>query len=154
MIMFFLVLHLLILFDLHTSFILSCPVISVFTQVLRPLEGAGFKEAGAYALKNGRHAGVGSNLASKLHRFPFIEAMELPDGMTSTFQQQQPHSIDKEMDNGVGKVEGKISFEPFVSADGSVGYMFESAGIPQQIWADTRGNAKVSLDFTTMLKKN
>jgi len=144
-----------------------CSLRSVACQILRPLEGAGFKEAGAYALKNGRHAGVGSNLASKLHRFPFIEAMEMPETSdetnsleinetTQTIQQQTPFikKVNGEMNgkedgqHNAGdvlniEVEQKPQFEPFVSADGSVGYMFESAGIPQQIRDDTRGNAKV-----------
>jgi hypothetical protein len=124
---------------------------------LRPLEGAGFKEAGAYALKNGRHAGVGSNLADKVHRFPFVEAVRLPAtapgrwfGASEAANAQQRHETENEKAAEQEKREEEKeedeedrAYEPFVSADGSVGYMFESAGIPARIRADTRGRAKV-----------
>lgn len=73
--------------------------------MLRPLEGAGFKEAGAYSLKNNR--GVALELGrAKVHRFPFLEAFEQDCG------------------------------DPFLSADGSVSYMFEAASTPYKIRLD------------------
>jgi len=94
---------------------------------------------------------VGSNLADKVHRFPFVEAVRLPAtapgrwfGASEAANTKQRHETENEKGEEE-KEEDEVdrAYEPFVSADGSVGYMFESAGIPARIRADTRGRAKV-----------
>ena len=94
-------------------------VLASHPQVLRPLEGAGFKEAGAYALKNNRGGSFELGRA-KVHRFPFIDA-----GRRNRASPRDERTADSN--------EGG---EPFVSADGSVGYMFESANVPRKILVD------------------
>jgi hypothetical protein len=122
-------------------------------KVLRPLEGAGFKEAGAYSLKNNR--GYAGELGrSKVHRFAYINSLDhqIIHKNVSLLSISQEMMMDDDSVNeelAVNEEEGatkeevteeegyhSIKGEPFLSADGSVIYMFESATTPFKIFKD------------------
>jgi hypothetical protein len=119
--------------------------------VLRPLEGAGFKEAGAYSLKNNR--GYAGELGrSKVHRFAYINSLDhqiihknvsllsiSQEMITDDDSVKEEVAVNKEEEEATKEEEyHSVKGEPFLSADGSVIYMFESATTPFKIFKDNQ----------------